>query len=196
MRLALRLIVALALLAGPAASAAQAVTLKDVIDLKKAGISDAVVVALIDSDATVFQLTASDVRTLRDAGFSDSLIVSILNTAVKSREQMAAQAQAQAAQQLWAAQQQQQPVSNLPPDQSSSPVYAEPTVPAGFFVSTPYPAPRYVRQQTPVYVPVPVYVTGPVGRPARDQAPKAEPVYWGFGGQRRPDAWKEPGGGR
>ena len=41
--------------------------------------------------------------------------------------------------------------------------------------------------ERPVYVPVYVAVpTKPV------EVKTDEPVYWGWGGQRRPDAWKEP----
>jgi hypothetical protein len=198
MRLLARLLFALALLAGPAASAAQAVTLKDLVDLKKAGISDAVLVALIDSDGTVFQLTATEVRMLRDAGFSDSLIISVLNTAVQSRAQM--DAQAQVTQQMWAAQAQQPTqIWNTPaPTDTAAPVpmWGEPTIPLGVVIAAPIVSPdyRYYRQAAPRFVPpqTPVYVAAPAVKPA----PKVAPVYWGFGGQLRPDAWKDPGGGR
>ncbi len=41
----------------------------------------------------------------------------------------------------------------------------------------------------PVYVPVRVHRPWPV-EPARPE----EPVYWGFGGRLRPDAWKPSDG--
>lgn len=53
-----------------------------------------------------------------------------------------------------------------------------------------------VRVETPPshpqtqYVPVPVYV--PVQVRPRVPEKEPEPVYWGFGGQRRPDSWQEP----
>jgi len=46
---------------------------------------------------------------------------------------------------------------------------------------------REVAYRQPVYVPIYVAVpTNPV------DVKKDEPVYWGWGGKRRPDAWKEP----
>ena len=50
-------------------------------------------------------------------------------------------------------------------------------------VQAPHRQVEYSPVYVPVYVPVP---TKPV------EVKKEEPVYWGWGGQRRPDAWKEP----
>jgi hypothetical protein len=167
MRLLALVIVLLALLAGPMASTAEAVTLKDLIDLKKAGLSDAVLVALIDSDATVFQLSAAEVRTLRDAGFSDSLIISILGTSTRDRQMREAQAAtAAAAQPLW-----------TPPAQ---PPIDQPEPLPSTYVAMP--------MTSPVYVFVPSGPTMFKGRPA---SAKTAPVYWGWGGKPRPDGWKE-----
>lgn len=214
MRLLAPVVVLLALLAGPMASMAEAVTLKDLIDLKKAGISDAVLVALIDSDGSVFQLTATEVRTLRDAGFSDSLIISILGTSTKDRQMREAQAAASAA--AWA---QTQPPPWTPPAPppveqvaQPEPVYGPPVEiiePVPVFV-TPMPFPyasygsvptarrvsRAPLPSTSVATPMtsPVYLFTPSisgvtrGLPA---PARAAPVYWGWGGQPRPDGWKE-----
>jgi|KBSMisStandDraft_5_1062788.scaffolds.fasta_scaffold186671_2 hypothetical protein len=197
MRLLKRLVIAIVLLVG-SASVAQAVTLKDLIDLKKAGLSDAVLLALIDSDGTVFKLTATEVRTLRDAGFSDKLIISILGTSAKGREEI--DAQAAAVQDLWAAQ------AALPPQPLVEPV-------PGYPEHLPV-----VLVETPTFATYPWYSYPLVGstygnvrattqpgdfmfrgqsqyRPPEPARPQQLPTYWGFGGQRRPDTWQAPGPG-
>src|SRR5690606_29024948 len=85
-----------------------------------------------------------------------------------------------------------QPVAYAPPEeprrQSEEPrqVVVQQTVVQEVHVEAP--KPQRVREreyvQVPVYVPVAVRPRVPVKEP--------EPVYWGFGGQRRPDTWKEP----
>jgi hypothetical protein len=199
MRLLTRLVIAIVLLAG-SASAAQAVTLKDLLDLKKAGISDPVILALIDSDGTIFKLTATEVRTLRDAGFDDKMIISILGTASKGREEI--NAQSAAVQDLWAAQ------AALPPQPLVEPV-------PGYPERLPV-----VMVEAPTYATIPWYSYPLVGnaygnridrattqpgdfmfrgqsqyRPPDPPRPQQLPTYWGFGGQRRPDTWQPPGPG-
>lgn len=62
-----------------------------------------------------------------------------------------------------------------------TPVVVHQTVTQEVHVTAPRAEPQYVR--VPVYVPVAVGPREPVKEP--------EPVYWGFGGKRRPDAWDE-----
>lgn len=176
--------VALALLVGSAVTA-YAVTPRDLIELKKAGLTDAVLMALIDSDGSVFHLAAGDVRVLHDAGLSDALIIKMLKTAqpkapVKAVADVPAEAAAQ-------------------PEPIVPPVEVSPYEPVVVTVVSPPPPPIIVTQTNeqrvtvqPQVVTVPVYV--PVYIQARPQVkptPTPAPVYWGWGGQKRPDSWDD-----
>lgn len=61
------------------------------------------------------------------------------------------------------------------------PVVVQQTVVQDVHVEAPRPQREREYVQVPVYVPVVVQPRRPVKEP--------EPVYWGFGGQRRPDSW-------
>ena len=66
-----RLLAVLALAAGRA----EAVTIRDVIELSKAGLSDQVLLALIEVDRSVFAIDTATLKQLKDAGVSDAVIV-------------------------------------------------------------------------------------------------------------------------
>ncbi len=59
-------------------SSAEAVSVRDIIELSKAGLGDEVLVALIETDGTVFTLDADRILELRAAGVSDGVIVAML----------------------------------------------------------------------------------------------------------------------
>ena len=59
---------------------AEAVTIRDVIELTKAGLSDDIIVALIDADRTMFTLDAKVVLQLREAGVSERVILAMLES--------------------------------------------------------------------------------------------------------------------
>ena len=160
------------------ATPAEAVTIRDIVDLSRAGMSEEVLLALIEVDGGIFRIDTETLTMLKREGVSERVIVAM----VKSGRN--------------------RPAEELPP-------------PPVEVVQMPAPPPVVVidHQERPVPVPVPVYV--PVyprhdrygydrridyadrdfidrdpltGRP---ESPKpAEPVYWGFGGKRRPDAWQ------
>jgi len=154
------------------ATRAEAVTLSDLIGLSKQGLSDELLIALVEAEKSVFHLSADDVRNLKHQGLSDRLLIHLLQT----------------------------PSLRPAPEPK---LYIADARPA------PEPQPERVvivdRVET---VAVPVYV--PVPTPARhrdrdrdddgvDDHPRrkpAEPVYWGYGGKLRPDAWKPAQGQR
>jgi hypothetical protein len=162
---------------GPAASQAFAVSVRDLIELTREGVTDAVLVALIETDGSRFTLNADAIRDLRNQGLSDTVIVAMIRTARPARDNP-------------------HPVKAAPPvetDDRESPVAS----PARTESRRPVVVEQHVTQQVevrttreverPVYVPV--YVAVPT-RPV--EVKKEEPVYWGWGGKRRPDAWPEP----
>lgn len=160
----------LAVLIGPAVGSAYAVTIRDLVELSKEGVSDAVLIALIETDGSRFKMTPDDVRSVRAQGLSDAVVVAMIRT---------------------------RPIATPLRDGAAE---AVPPVPDQIVINTPAPPPVVVQQTVvqevtverprysePVYYPVYVAVpTKPV------EVKKEEPVYWGWGGQRRPDAWKEP----
>lgn len=181
-RSALAVVTALALSAG----SAQAVTLRDVIELTKAGLSDHVLLALIEVDRSVFAIDAAAVQQLKAAGVSEAVMVALIKSGRTSP-----------------------PAEPEPARQLSAP---EPEVIVIDHHDHPMPAPAPIAVPYPVAVPV--YVGVPARWPRGDDTitttfeteagvlrarvplpsncVKAEPVYWGFGGKLRPDSWQPP----
>jgi hypothetical protein len=170
------------------AARAEAVTIRDLIELSKAGLSDEVLIALIDVDQRVFTLDTATLKQLKQAGVSDTVIVALIRTARPRPE----------------------------PAPAAAPV-PEPRQPEVIVVDhhDPAPAPAAAPAPYPVPVAVPVYVPVPtrrsIGRentvttvlptdqglvkarvPVPANCVKAEPVYWGFGGKLRPGSWEPP----
>mgnify|MGYP003575876813 FL=1 len=73
------------------ASPALAVSLNDLIGLSRAGLSDDILIALVESERSVFHLDAEDVKELKGQGLSDRLILHLLSTRTL-REEAARQA--------------------------------------------------------------------------------------------------------
>lgn len=165
----------LVLLAGPAAGKAYAVSVRDLIELSKEGVSDAVLIALIETDGSRFRMTPDDIRSVRAQGLSDVVIVAMIRTRPASAPPRDGAAETLGGLEAPA------PVARTV-ERASPPVVVRQTVVQEVTVERPR------REVQPVYYPV--YVAVPV-RPVEEKK-KEEPVYWGWGGQRRPDAWKEP----
>jgi hypothetical protein len=175
---------ALALLIGPAVGSAYAVTIRDLVALSKEGVSDGVLIALIETDGSRFQMTPDDVRSVRAQGLSDTVIIAMIRTrpiSSPARDTSAAPvapAPAPQPEPVFAPRAPEPVIIQAPPVNVTQTVTQR--------VEVPYERPRVV-EQVPVYVPV--YVAVPT-RPV--EVKKEEPVYWGWGGKRRPDAWPEP----
>ncbi|SRR5258708_3252726 len=180
-RTALILFAVMAVAAGPA----QAVTIRDVIELSKAGLSDPVLLALIEVDRGVFPIDTTTMKQLKEGGVSEAVIVAMIRSGRTPRAQEPEPAQA-------------------PPPRPEPEVIVidHRDAPASAPVAVPYPV------AVPVYVPVPARrVAGEdtitttlqtdIGLvrarvPLPPNCVKAEPVYWGFGGKLRPDSWPPP----
>jgi hypothetical protein len=181
---AARLLIMVVALIGVSISRAEAITLREIVELTRAGLSDDVLLALIEVDQRVFEIDPDTLKALKDAGVSTRVIVAI----VKSGRTPPPPAE---------------PVVDIvPPD---------PPPPQVVVVDRP------VVREVAVVVPVPVYLAVggrsrvrhrdlPYGIPQSPFAPleiptlypaappehhkRAEPVYWGWGGKLRPDAWQ------
>lgn len=144
------------------AARADAVTVRDLIELSRAGLSDQVLIALIDVDHSVFTLDTETLKQLKQAGVSDAVILAMIQT--ESVE----------------------PQDALPQAQPQPPVAVP--VPVPVFVPVVRQKPEFVRTtvrtddggEVKVRLPLPTNCT------------KAEPVYWGFGGKLRPNSWAPP----
>jgi len=176
-----RLVLVVAALISSAARA-EAITLREIIELTRAGLNDDILLALIEVDQQVFSIDPDTLKALKDAGVSSRVIVAI----VKSGR-----------------------TPQLRPDPVVEVQLPDPPVPQVVVVERP------VVHEVAVAVPVPVYVAVgsrshtrhrlqpyvapqtpfvPFGNIAVAQSPerpkRAEPVYWGWGGKLRPDAWQ------
>jgi hypothetical protein len=168
MRLLLRTLVVVTLAAVPVTARAQLqapnqnLATRDLVALHQAGLGDEVLIALIEANYAVFNLGYVEIVELRKQGLSERVLIKMIESKNAPPRPSA-----------------------VPPLQQAAPtpVVVHQTVTQEVRVE----APRAQREreyvQVPVYVPVPVRPREPVKEP--------EPVYWGFNGQRRPDAWKE-----
>ena len=173
----------LVLLTG-AVSRAEALTIRDVIELTRAGLSDEVLLALIDVDGGVYASDAETLKALKQAGVSERVMVALVRSGRERR------------------------VEEPPPA-----IVEEPQPPQPQVIVIEHHEPRVEQVVVPVPVYVPVYATGArvhrrtdglvqptestfvpfqSGPPAVRPEPRREPVYWGFGGKLRPDAWGQP----
>jgi hypothetical protein len=157
---------------------ADALTVRDIVELTRAGLGEEVLLALIEVDRSVFPVDTATLKRLKEAGVSERVIVAMVRSA-RTSPPVTAQIAA---------------VEPAPPRAT------EPQV----VVIDHHDAPqvREVPVAFPVYVP---YVVRSVHAGSRDDrgrdgfraatshaAPvkQPEPVYWGFGGKLRPDAWQ------
>jgi hypothetical protein len=185
-RLVATLVMALAALVGPSRRA-EALTLTEIVELTRAGLSEDVLLALIEVDQRVFPIDPDTLKRLKDAGVSPRVIVAIVKSGRMPQPQ---------------------------PEPIVTVEAPEPPAPQVVVVDRP------VIHEVPVAVPVPVYVTTirsrgrhrsepyvvpptafvPFGSTHtrkvsersehKDSHKRQEPVYWGWGGKRRPDTWQ------
>ena len=176
---AARLLIMVVALIGISISRAEAITLREIVELTRAGLSDDVLLALIEVDQRVFEIDPDTLKALKDAGVSTRVIVAI----VKSGRTPAPPVE---------------PIVDIvPPD---------PPPPQVVVVDRPVVHEVAVAVPVPVYVAVGGRSRGRHPRPdvcSRDRRllrstsrrcllPRperhkhAEPVYWGWGGKLRP----------
>lgn len=75
-----RLFLAFVLVAPLFVGRADAITVRDVIELSKAGLSDEVLLALIEVDRNVFTLDAATMKALKDGGVSDRVMLALIHS--------------------------------------------------------------------------------------------------------------------
>jgi len=165
---------------------AEALSVRDVIELSKAGLGDDVLLALIEVDRPIFAMDATTLKQLKAAGVSDPVIVAMIKSGRTARPE---------------------PLAAADPQPLPQPQTREPEVIVIDHRDAPAPAPVAYPVAVPVYVPVVTdtrrldrvetvlqtdqgYVKARV--PVAANCVKAEPVFWGFGGKQRPGSWDPP----
>ena len=186
---------------------ADAITAKDIIDLSRAGLGEAVLLALVEVDGGVFTIDNATLKQLKDAGVSEKVIEAMVRSG-RSRPA-------------------------LIPSEPPPAVPTDPTPPPPQVIVVEHETPVVQQVAVPVYVPVVsrvrtrghvvkdpggILIAQPSGRlvqqpfgqlvqppphqlhwfgmpvttfaPALLQPKAPPPVYWGWGGKLRPDAWK------
>jgi hypothetical protein len=147
---------------------AGAVSVDELFNLKANGLSDDVLVALIEADGSVFHLSSDDVLALHKRGLGERVILAMLASARRAV---------------------------LVTDPQPAPEPPVRIVPVAEAHAAPAVAPIQqsivqhveVVREDPVYVHVPIAI--PVAVPVRHEKP-VKPVYWGYGGDLRPGSWR------
>jgi hypothetical protein len=168
---------------------ADALTIRDVVELTRAGLGEEVLLALIEVDPSVFPIDTATLKYLKDAGVSQRVIVAMVRSA-------------------------RTPPPPVAPDPFISEVAPQVPPPPQVVVIDHYNTERVreVPVAVPIYIPVVQrsrisrhfdnvnrvdHVSDTEDRRDRpDSSTKGEhpkpsaPVYWGTSGTLRPDAWK------
>jgi hypothetical protein len=79
-----RVLLAFVLIAPLFVGRADAITVRDVIELSKAGLSDEVLLALIEVDRNVFTLDSAAMKALKDGGVSDRVMLALIHSGRRS----------------------------------------------------------------------------------------------------------------
>jgi hypothetical protein len=173
------------------AGRAEALTIRDIIDLSKAGLGDQVLLALIEVDRSIFAIDTATIRSLKTAGVSDAVIVAMIRSGRQQPEPP--------------------PAPPPPMEMQDPPPAPEPKV---IVIDHHDSAPQAAYPvAVPVYVPIATgFQDGGLLRNsnvvkatvqtdqglvrARIPLPlncvQAQPVFWGFGGKLRPGSWAPP----
>jgi hypothetical protein len=160
---------------------AEAVTAKDIIDLTRAGLGEEVLLALIEVDGSVFTIDTETLKSLKAAGVGDRVIEAMVRSGRMPQE---------AAMPPWPAVEPEPPQPQVIVIEHERPVVEQVAVPVPVYI--PVQTRSRARHQTALIVSQPLDPSPGFGAasPPQYQRKAAAPVYWGWGGKLRPDAWK------
>jgi hypothetical protein len=170
------------------AARADAITLTEIMQLTKAGVDEDVLLALIEVDQRVFSIDPDTIKELKAAGVSPRVIVAI----VKSGR--GPQAQPEPAIEVAPAPDPPQPQVVV----VDRPVIHEVPVAVPVYVAVgDYRYGRHYTRTNSTYRPSltlppspPISTVSPLVERPEPTRKQSEPVYWGWGGKLRPDAWQ------
>ena len=166
---------------------AEALTVRDIIELSRAGLGEEVLLALIDVDRGVYRIDNATLKSLKDAGVPERVIVALVRS---GRERAPDRRRPHRPPRTRRRRPSRRSSSSITTSRrlcarcSCRSRSTSPWTAAGRGIAA-------AIDRTPVestYVP---FQSGPpLPQP---QLKRPEPVYWGFGGKLRPDAWKPDG---
>lgn len=187
---------ALVLLLSVGEARAQRVTVAEILELVRAGVSDDVVTALVETSDEPFALDASLILELRAAGVSDRVLVAMLRSGRRRLEAPPDVLAARAAEESSTSRQghQRAPDATAHRHLYCTHVHAA-FVPVPVFVESVGGAlldPR--REVVSGFGAAPPVLTGFGAPPPRSSSTgsNGRGQYWGWGGNLRPDAWGQP----
>ena len=164
------------------AQSVSALTIRDIIELSRSGLKDEVLLALIEVAGGVYPTDTETLKALQEAGVSERVMVALIRSGREKGEEPLRVA-----------------VVEEPPPQAPPVVVIEHRDSPSQQVVVPVPVyvpvyPARVRGRRDAAPPVvETYVPFQSGQPAARPVEEAKrPVYWGFGGKLRPDAWGQP----
>jgi hypothetical protein len=215
-----RVLLAFVLMAPLFVGRAEAITVRDVIELSKAGLSDDVLIALIESDRSVFTLDAAAMKALKEGGVTDKVMLALIHsgrtpstapaeTAPQPQPAVAPQAQADPEPRVIVIDHHDSeppapavvPMNTYYPYGFGVPTAGFGVAGVGFGVGVPvgvavgYPGVVAVptnRVTRNVIVPTADGGAVKANVPLPSNCVNAQPVYWGFGGKLRPGSWAPP----
>lgn len=171
------------------AARADAITLTEIMQLTKAGVDEDVLLALIEVDQRVFSIDPETIKELKAAGVSPRVIVAIVKSGRSPQPQP-------------------EPVIDVVPPTPDPPQPQVVVVDRPVIHEVPVAVPVYVavgdyyysRHRTrtnSTYQPSltlppnpPISTVSPLVERREPTRKQSEPVYWGWGGKLRPDAWQ------
>ena len=162
----------------PASLHAQTLTVRDIVGLTKAGLGEDVLIALVEVHRSIFPVDPETLKMLKDAGVPQKVIVAMVKSGRENPPPSVAE-----------------PIEDVEPSISPRASRSAPP-PQVVVVDHPREEPRVV--EVPVAVPaygttvwptIPLWPTSNRLRHDFDGR-RVEPVFWGFGGKLRPDAWQ------
>ena len=173
---------------------ASALTVRDVVELTRAGLGEDIILALIEVDPSVFPIDTATLKTLNAAGVSQRVIVAM----VRSGRTQPPTVDAVAPTVIEEAEARAPEPQVVVIDHRDAPQVREVPVAVPIYVAVPVTNRRRIHVDDRIsHVPDPVDAAHrPVVRSddilsTYDRIrPSQQPVYWGFGGRLRPDAWQ------
>lgn len=168
---------------------AEAVTIRDIVELSRAGLAPEIIVALIEVDGSVFDLDAPQILDLQANGVSDPVVVAMIRTGLVRMEQPPEAGDVRIA--ARTSEQGDRRYRGRGDRPRRQPVQL---VPVPVFVPMRHGHIR-LTEGVPAVSPVDLLRFSSFGTgfhrdaPAITGAQKREPIYWGWGGTLRPGAW-------
>ena len=175
-------------------SVASALTIHDVIELSKAGVSDEVLLELIHVDHRVYTIDADAVKRMQTGGVSDTVMLAMIRAGRDVAPSGAAEVSASGSGAVAPPASAPQPQVIVVDHADAQPVTREVEVPVPVPVAVPVAVPVVPFHQQHIST----IITTDTGAAVRARVPvpanctKVEPVYWGNGGKRRPGTWAPP----